>query len=115
MQVAFAVRQREPKTVDEAVTATLEIPSYLRPGVRQEVSASAVTEEAGIAVTSSTGSGQDTVVEMLKTLTARLDRLETSLEDVAAAKRSTRTTMPVVIVVVSNCFLQIFIYSKKPL
>ena len=38
-QVAFAVRQREPKTVDEAVTATLEIQSYLRPGVRQEVNA----------------------------------------------------------------------------
>ena len=56
---------------------------------------SAVTEDAGtqsIAATSSTGSGQDTVVEMLKTLTAQLERLETSLEDVVAAKRSTRTT-----------------------
>eukprot|EP00731_Ephydatia_muelleri_P008909 Em0004g1247a len=45
-QVAFAVRQREPKTVDEAVTATLEIQSYLRPGVRQEVNAATVAEES---------------------------------------------------------------------
>ena len=94
-QVAFAVRQREPKTVDEAVTATLEIQSYLRPGLRQEMTASAVAEEGGtqsIAATSSTGCSQDTVVEMLKTLTARLEKLETSLENVAAAKRSTKTT-----------------------
>ena len=78
-QVAFTVRQREPKTVDEAVTATLEIQSYLRPGLRQELNASAVAEEAevhSISVTSSSGSGQDAVVEMLKTLTERLERLE---------------------------------------
>ena len=58
-QVAFAVRQRELKTVDEAVTATLEIQSYLRPGVRQEVNAATVAEEVGaqsIAATLSTSS-----------------------------------------------------------
>ncbi|KAL5484090.1 hypothetical protein EMCRGX_G020535 [Ephydatia muelleri] len=31
-QIAFAVRQREMKTLDEAVTVTFEIQSYLRPG-----------------------------------------------------------------------------------
>ena len=30
-QVAFGVRQRKPKTVEEAVTATLELESYLTP------------------------------------------------------------------------------------
>ena len=91
-QVAFAVRQQEPKTVDEAVTATLEIQSYLRPGLRQELNASAVAEEAeghSISVTSSSGSGQDAVVEMLKTLT---ERLETSLGETAAGKKPMRTT-----------------------
>ena len=94
-QVAFAVRQREPKTVDEAVTATLEIQSYLRPGVRQEVNAATVAEEVGaqsIAATLSTSSGQDTVLEMLKTLSARLERLESSFGDAAAARRPMRTT-----------------------
>ena len=94
-QVAFAVRQREPKTVDEAVTATLEIQSYLRPGVRQEVNAATVAEEVGaqsIAATLSTSSGQDTVLDMLKTLSARLERLESSFGDAAAARRPMRTT-----------------------
>ena len=94
-QVAFAVRQREPKTVDKAVTATLEIQSYLRPGLRQELNASAVAEEAeahSISVTSSSGSGQDAVVEMLKALTERLERLETSLGGTVAGKRPMRTT-----------------------
>ena len=94
-QVAFAVRQREPKTVDEAVTATLEIQSYLRPGVRQEVNAATVAEEVGaqsIAATLSTSSGQDTVLEMLKTLSARLERLESSFGDAAATRRPMRTT-----------------------
>ena len=31
LQVAFGVRQRKPKTVEEAVTATLELESYLTP------------------------------------------------------------------------------------
>eukprot|EP00731_Ephydatia_muelleri_P038117 Em0659g1a len=94
-QVAFAVRQREPKTVDEAVTATLEIQSYLRPGVRQEVNAATVAEEVGaqsIAATLSTSSGQDTVLEMLKTLSARLEKLESSFGDAAATRRPMRTT-----------------------
>ena len=94
-QVALAVQQREPKTGDEAVTLTLEIQSYLRPGLRQEYNASAIAEEAeahSISVTSSSGSGQDAVVEMLKTLTERLERLETSLGGAVAGKRPMRTT-----------------------
>ena len=94
-QVAFAVRQREPKTVDEAVTATLEIQSYLCPGVRQEVNTATVAEEVGaqsIAATLSTSSGQDMVLEMLKTLSARLERLESSFGDAAATRRPMRTT-----------------------
>ena len=94
-KVAFAVRQREPKTVDEAVTAMLEIQSYLHPGVRQEVNATTVAEEVGaqsIAATLSTSSGQDTVLEMLKTLSARLKRLESSFGDAAATLRPMRTT-----------------------
>lgn len=85
-QVAFEVRQREPKTINKAVTAILEIESYLHPRVRQEVNVSGVAEEAGtqsIAVMLTTGSVQDKVVEMLKTLTARLEKLEISIEHVA--------------------------------
>eukprot|EP00731_Ephydatia_muelleri_P003189 Em0001g3189a len=77
------------------VTATLEIQSYLRPGVRQEVNAATVAEEVGaqsIAATLSTSSGQDTVLEMLKTLSARLERLESSFGDAAATRRPMRTT-----------------------
>ena len=77
-QVAFTVRQREPKTVDEAVPATLEIRSYLHPGLRQELNVSAVAEEAeahSISVTLSSGNGQDAVAETLKSLTERLERL----------------------------------------
>ena len=47
--------------------------------MRQEVNAATVAEEVGvqsIAATLSTSSGQDTVLEMLKTLSARLERLD---------------------------------------
>ena len=90
-QVAFAVRQRKPKTVDEAVTATLERQSYLRPGLRQELNASAVAEGHSTSVTSSSGSGQDAVVEMLKNINRAAGRLETSLGGAVAGKRPMRT------------------------
>ena len=32
-QIAFSVKQRKPKSVDEAVSATLEMESYLHPRV----------------------------------------------------------------------------------
>ena len=68
----------------------LEIRSYLRPAVRQEVNAATVAEEVvaqSIAATLSTSSGEDTISEMLNTLTARLERLESSFGDATATRR----------------------------
>ena len=68
-QIVFNVRQQHPKTLDDAVAHTLELESYLKekpPKVAAPVEVAAVQTQ------------QDTIVEMLQSLTERLDRLEAS-------------------------------------
>ena len=82
-QVAFSVKQSRPKNLDEAVTATLEMESYLVPctsggkGVAQvdvrELPADTPTEDLAIAAT---GSGPNQSGELLRTMTKLLQRVE---------------------------------------
>lgn len=69
-QIAFNVRQQRPKTLNDAVAHTLELESYLKEKP-PKVAAPVVPAEVAAVRTQ-----QDTIVEMLRSLTERLDRLE---------------------------------------
>ena len=69
-QVAFAVRQRKPKTLDDAVAHTLELESYLKGKPAAVVSV--VDEQAEVAAIQAR---QDPVMEVLQSLVQRMDRL----------------------------------------
>ena len=70
-QIAFNVRQKRPQTLDEAVSATLELESYLIP--------TGLPSVAGILpsqVVAGVRQSQDTMMDMLTKMMERLDRLE---------------------------------------
>lgn len=73
-QLAFSVRQKNPQTIDEAVTATLEIQSHLRLAARP-LSSPTDTAVAGV------GSypAHDRVTELMEQLVSRMDKLEADL------------------------------------
>ena len=68
-QIAFAVKQRHPTTVEAAVSATLELESYLLP--KQRV---ARVEEASV---DRVGGRPDALLETMSAILERLERLET--------------------------------------
>ena len=72
-QVAFAVRQRKPKTLDDTVAHTLELESYLKGKPAAVVSV--VDEQAEVAAMQAR---QDPVMEVLQSLVQRMDHLEAS-------------------------------------
>lgn len=74
-QVAFAVRQRRPDTLDAAVSATLQIECYVefKPHVVGGVASDSEDQTIGRA-------GTSPVADVLKQLADRLERLETRLE-----------------------------------
>ena len=77
--VALGVRQRLPKSVNEALSCTLEIGSYMRtftnrshhPVMSMSKNTTADTEAVG-----AVEAKQHVILEMLQTLTTRLDQLE---------------------------------------
>ena len=69
-QVAFSVKQKRPKTLDEAVSATLEMESYL---CSIDVP---VDEERPI---QATVGAVDSVTDMMKQVLSRIDKLEERL------------------------------------
>lgn len=82
-QLAFSVRQQKPTNLDTAVSATLEMESYLPQkgyslGVAcADVDKQTVQQEVPVAAI-----GNDTAVGMMKELLDRMKKLETELEDV---------------------------------
>ena len=80
-QVAFAVKQRAPSNLDAAVSATLEMESYMTPKVTVssvEVPPSEQEPPSVGAVSNTTHVSNDKLVSMLEKLVDRLDKLETS-------------------------------------
>lgn len=75
-QVAFSVKQKRPQSVDEAVTATLEMESYLNHSSRQVGQVG--LEEAGqdTVVAAAVQSKQDTMMELMHSMMDRLEKLE---------------------------------------
>jgi len=77
--IALAVRQKCPKSIDEAVLYTLEIETYvLTLQAGHHMSSAQVINLPDVA--EQTVAKQDAILEMLRTLTARLDCLEMSSE-----------------------------------
>ena len=80
-EVALAVRQRRPRSVDEAVSCTLEVESYMRrftncsrqPITSVSESTAFDTETVHVGAVKA---NQDAILEMLRTLNTRLDQLE---------------------------------------
>ena len=69
-QISFNVRQKRPRTLDEAVSATLELESYLVPTGLPAAGVPPSQVVAGVR------QSQDTMMEMLTKMMERLDRLE---------------------------------------
>ena len=80
-QVAFAVRQKQPKTISEAITAALQVHSFLPSPTARQPEHSEV-----IAAVRST---QDTMLEMMQKLASRMDKLETDLTKRQSSPRVT--------------------------
>ena len=73
-QVAFGVKQKRPKTIDEAVSATLEMESYVtQPG---SAAAIAVVEESEITAIAATTQLTEKLSTLVEKLTERVERLE---------------------------------------
>ena len=73
-QIAFNVKQKRPRTLDEAVSATLELESYLLQSGLPSVSP--VAERYPTQVVAGVRQPQDTTMQMLTKMMERLDRLE---------------------------------------
>ena len=72
-QVAFAVRQKQPRNLDEAVTATLEMESY----VDQSGTKGSVGSVQGETMITATSSQQDTcLLSLVEKLVDRVEKLE---------------------------------------
>ena len=69
-QISFNVRQKRPRTLDEAMSATLELESYLVPTGLPAAGVPPSQVVAGVR------QSQDTMMEMLTKMMERLDRLE---------------------------------------
>ena len=75
-QIAFTVRQKQPKTLDEAVMCTLETEIYLRYSRGAKCAVAAV--EVPVAPTRTIPTEQESFVKMMQSLVERLERLEAS-------------------------------------
>ena len=76
-KVAFAVRQGRPKTLEEAVAATLEMESYLSHGQKKEAGVSVVHGQTDGGNDVDTACANRAVLPLLDAIVARLERLET--------------------------------------
>lgn len=76
-QIAFSVKQRKPKSVDEAVSATLEMESYLNPKASRVSNVGLETENfEEPTYVAAVRAQQDTMMDMLRSVMERLERLE---------------------------------------
>ena len=72
VQISFNVRQRKPTTLDEVVSTTLELESYLQPKLSvSKVTKNHVKTEEAMAVVS-----QDSTAAMVNQLLERMERME---------------------------------------
>ena len=88
-QVAFGVKQKRPKTMDEAVSATLEMESYLTQPRQIGVVAPVATEDAEASAVVATTNVTGRLTTLVEKLAERVEKLE--LKQGAASKPNRRT------------------------
>ena len=76
-QVAFMVKQRQPTTVDDAVSATLEMQSYVQKPPLKVHFAGDEAKPPEEAIVAAVRSQQETLMGMMQHVVERLDKLET--------------------------------------
>ena len=92
-QVAFSVKQKRPKSVDEAVTATLEMESYMlnssgvATGHGGQAGAMAPPSTGGDPIVAAVQSKQDTMMGMMQSMMERLEQLETQRRPAPPTRR----------------------------
>ena len=74
-QVAFSVRQKRPTTLIEAVSATIEMESYLKPKPSYMAQVEPEQSHADTAI-AAVQLKQDTMMGVLENIMARLEKLE---------------------------------------
>ena len=91
-QLAFSVKQRRPRTVDEAVRTTLEMESYLLP---KSTRVARVEESQQGPTVGAINHGQpDAVMVMLEQIVKRIDSLEAKLENLTKENQSLQKQKP---------------------
>ena len=75
-QVAFSVKQKRPKDLEEAVSATLEMESYLIPSSRTGKVSQVSLEDDGDTVVAAVQGKQDAILEIMQDLSSRMEKLE---------------------------------------
>ena len=85
-QISFAVRQRRPQSVDEAVTATLELESYSKTG--PERIAHVGYEAAAVVATVRDVHESDRLMDKLTDLLERIEKLEADSQSAGTESRS---------------------------
>jgi len=76
MKVAFGVKQKHPKTLDEAISATVELESYLHKP--HSSNNSSIMDSPLPQVVAGVQKSQETMMEMLTKMMECLDKLETT-------------------------------------
>ena len=77
-QVSFALRQRKPATVEEAVAATLEVESFLVPAgeIGRVAQVGAEEQDTQESLVAAVKTQQDTLVDLMAQLVQRVGKLE---------------------------------------
>lgn len=102
--VALAVRQRHPKDLNEAVTYTLEAETYLSltPAHAASITVASHSEDSGSGARREENNAaiaaiqvrQDAVMELLKSLTTRMERIERMISQQAGYNRTLPPSQP---------------------
>lgn len=96
-QVAFSVRQKQPSTLVEAISAIIEMESYLKP--RPSNVGQVEPEQAHTSPVIAAQQKQDVMMSMLENMMARLEKLETRARErqpAAARNPEPRSRRPIV-------------------
>ena len=96
-QLAFSVKQQKPSNLDAAVTATLEMESYLPQkgsGMVLGVAGTKLVNETDQAPVAAAATVQDSTAGMMRELLDRMTKLEIELKEVKDPKNKQRPVMP---------------------
>ena len=88
-QIALNMKQKRPKTLDEAVSATLELESYLLKPPRADGHTQAVSTIPDVSVVAGVKQSQ-TMMQMLSKMMERLEKIESDRATHPLHRRSQR-------------------------